>query len=120
MAEKQKKQEDLKKKSDELDTNRDKPVHLTMREAKHVILRGLGYASRSEAYMRLAKERRELVEKETGQARNDALKALGLDPNKATESVVYQRLGLRPKDAANVNRAIAKQKKKRALPSWRV
>ena len=115
------------KKADEKRAAEQRPVvNMTEREAKHVILRKEGFVSRSEAYLSMAKERvgvmkdlRASGEKDLKDEGDEMVDSLGLDPKKATESAIYQRLGLEKKQAANVDRAILKQKKKRLLPSWR-
>ena len=114
------------KKSDEVDKRRAAvrrdTVNITRREAKHVMLRESGFVSRSEAYLSMAKDRMEVL-KELKSAkpakRDEMVRALGLDPEKATDAAIYQRLGLDKKQAANIDRAMLKQKKKRLLPSWR-
>lgn len=97
----------------------DKRLNLTEREAKQMILRKAGYVSRSHAYINMARDRKEQLEKLPQTDRDAMVRALGLDPKKATEQMIYQRLGMDEKQAANIDRAMLKQKKKRMLPSWR-
>ena len=121
--------DEFKRKSDAVDERRvaaqRDPVKISRREAKHVMLRQSGYVSRSEAYLSMAKDRmgvlKELQSSEKEKNRNkgaEMIKALGLGPN-ASEAAIYQRLGLDKKQAANIDRALLKQRKKRQLPSWR-
>lgn len=103
-------------------TDPSKKLNLTRRDAKHIVLRQEGLVSRSEAYLKLAKERKGVMDEigtEDSEERDNMVHALGLDPKKASESVIYQRLGLDKKQSTNVDRAILKQQKKRLLPSWR-
>lgn len=99
--------------------SKDKGINLTEREAKHMILRNAGYLSRSDAYLKLAKQRKESMDNLPEVEKNAMLSSLGLDPENAEESIIYQRLGLDELQAQNVDRHILETKKKKTLPSWR-
>lgn len=97
----------------------DKRLNLTEREAKQMILRKAGYVSRSHAYIKLARDRKKQLDSLHQTDRDAMVRALGLDPKKATEQMIYQRLGMDEQQAANIDRAMLEQKKRRMLPSWR-
>lgn len=69
-------------------------LNLTEREAKHIILRQGNHVSRSEVYLKLAKERKEAMDGMEETEREVMVKALGLDLQKAGDALICQRLGM--------------------------